>query len=308
MTTKQENRFKMQLSVNGYLLSNAEITKELPEFDAIFAEFQHINNEIDRITKIQSFDRTGHAKEKSQLKEVLVLLSLDNSQKLTAFAKLNKDPVLAAEIKFTKSQLNSTNDLMISEFARMIYDKAEANLGSLSAYGITQETQSVLLNSINAYNLSVSKPRLGQTERSDATKQLAEFFTAAEELLAKIDAVVNILMLKQPGFYNQYKEARKIVDSGTSYLALKASAIEAVEGTPLRGVTFTFFPEGVKMSVGNEKIVKKTAEKGAFYLKTLPEGNYNVKVSKTGFKVQEVKVSVVPGEMAEMEVEMEKEG
>ena len=308
MTTKQENRTKMHLAVIDYLAPNAEFTKDLPDFDANFAAFKHINNEIDRITKIQSFDRTGHAKEKGQLQEVLILLALDNSQKLSAFAKLSKNLVLTAEIKFTKSKLAGSNDIMLSEYARMIYDKAEANLGALSAYGITQETQSLLLNSINAYNLSISKPRLGQTERSDATKQLAEYFITADDLLAKIDAVINILMLKQPNFYNQYKDARKVVDTGTSSLALKASAIEVAGGTPLKGVKFIFFPEGVMMSMGNEKIEKKTAEKGIFYLKTLPEGNYNVKVSKTGFKGQEVKVSVVPGEMAEIEVEMEKEG
>lgn len=307
MTTKQENRLNMALSSRDFLLQNSAITKELPEFEAIFNPFQNTLIEIDRVVKIQSYDKTGFAKEKAQLRDVLILLAFDNSQKLTAFAKLKNLTGLLNEIKFTRSKLTGSKDIMISEFAKMIYDKAEANLESVAAYGITKETQALFLNSINAYNESVSKPRLSLTERTEATRQINEKFRQIDELLEKLDVIVNIVMLTQPEFYSRFKEVRKIIDTGTSSRALKASAMDIIAGMPLKGVKFTFFPEGAIMNPGNESLVKKTAEKGIFYVKGIPEGNYKIKISKTGYKEQEAKVSIVPGEMAEVEVEMEKE-
>lgn len=308
MTIQQESRFNMYQVVSDYLVPNSEITKDLPEFVANFTTFQTIIKEIHKISELQNFDKTGFAKEKKQLQEVLIMLVNDNSQKLTAFAKLTNNLVLLNEVKFTKSGLRNANETLLKDFAQMVYDRAQANLGSLGTYGITQETQSVLLNAINAYNSSVTRPRLELTEKSDATKQLAQYFKNGDVLIDKMDAVINILMTGQPNFFNRYKDVRKVIVTGTGTLALRATASEAPMGTPLRGARFTFISDGGMMagSAADIKIVKKTAAKGNFYLKSIPEGTYHVKVTKTGYKEKTVTVSVVPGEMADVKVELER--
>lgn len=305
MTIQQESRFNMYQVVSDYLMPNSELTKDLPEFAANFGAFQNAINEIHRISELQNFDKTGFAKEKKQLRDVLLMLAYDNSQKLAAFANLSNNQVLHTEVKFTKSDLKEANETLLKDYAQMIYDRAQTNLGSLGAYGITQETQSVLINAINAFNASIGKPRLGLTEKSDATKQLAGFLKEADVLIGKMDVVINILMMNQPNFYNRYKEVRKVVITGTGTLALKATAVELPGSTPLKGAKFTFMPDGGMMAE-NIEIVKKTAEKGIFYLKSIPEGTYKVKITKTGFKEKEVTISVVPGEMADLKVELEK--
>jgi hypothetical protein len=308
MTIPQESKFNMYGVVDDYLTPNSELTKDLPEYPAIFGRFQIARNEIHRISELQNFDKTGFAKEKKQLRDVLYMLAYDNSQKLTAFANLSNNKVLHTEVRFTKSNLKEANETLLKDYAQMVYDRAQTNLGSLGAYGITQETQSVLLNAINAFNASVGKPRLGVTEKSDATKQLAGLFKECDMLLEKIDLVINILMLKEPNFYNRYKDVRKIIVTGTGSLALKATAVELHGGIPVRGAKFTFVPDGGLMAGngGNIEIVKKTAEKGNFYIKSMPEGIYKVRVTKTGYKEKEVTISVAPGELADLSVEMEK--
>jgi hypothetical protein len=302
----------MLLAVRDYLLPNVELTKDLPEFSANFGAFQNTINEIQKIAELQKFDKTGLAKEKEQLRELLTMLVSENSLKLSAYAKLSNNIGLASEVKFTKSQLRKSPDTAVKDYAQIVYDKAEANLSALGSYGITQETQSVLLNAINAYNSSLSKPRLGLTEKSQATKQLAVLFQGADKLIGKLDAVINIIKMGKPEFYNSYRSARKVVETGTRSLILKASAIELPGGIPLKGATFTFVPDGgMKVAElgaggGSTEIVKKTAEKGSFNVRNMPEGTYRVRVSKTGYKDKEVTVSVVPGEMAELRVELEK--
>lgn len=305
MRMKQESRINMYQVSDDYLILNSDITKDLPEFEVNYTRFHKNVIEIHRLSELQNFDKTGYAKEKKQLRDVLLLLARDNSQKLAAFANLSNNNVLHTEVKFTKSDLREANETLLIDYAQIVYDRAQSNLGSLGSYGITQETQTVYLNAINAFSASISKPRLGVTEKSDATKQLAVLFTESDVLLRKIDDVINIRMMSHPNFYNRYKDVRKVVTTGAGKLALKASAVELPGGVPLKGAKFTFLPEGVMMS-GNVELVKKTADKGNFYLKSIPEGIYKVKITKTGFKEKEVMVSVVPGEMAEISVELEK--
>ena len=79
---------------------------------------------------------------------------------------------------------------------------------------------------------------------------------------------------------------------------------------PLKGVTLTITPDGGKTALnmkGNgEKIVKKTAEKGGFMVKSLPERTYNVTITKNGYKDQVVTVAVTDGEMSDLNVELTK--
>ena len=308
MTTKQENRLGMCLAVRDYLTTNSTFTKDLPEFAVIFLALQNLIPEIQNRAELQRFDKKGFAKEKKQLRDSLVLLIIDNSSRLSAFASLSNNVVLHNEVKFTKSQLRSTSDTGIKDVAQCIYDRAQANLNSVGSYGITQETQTVLLNSINSYNAALAKPRLGQTEKSQATKQLALLFDESDKLMEKLDTVIKILMLGQPDFFNGYRSVRKVVETGTGSLALKGAAVELPRGNPLKGVTFTFAPDSSMMtgSGANGEIVKKTAEKGSFNIKNMPGGIYHVRVTKTGYKERIVTISVAPGEMTTLNVELER--
>jgi hypothetical protein len=308
MTTEQESIRGMHFSVRDYLEPKAEITKDLPEFVANFADYKVVLSRMDKISELQNFDKTGLAKEKAQLQDVLIMLAKVNSVKLASFAKISKNTVMMTEVKFTKTKLIKAPDTVLKDYSQMIYDKAQANLGSLGAYGITQETQGVLLNAINAYTISIARPRLGIAELSQATKHLAELFRTADNLLGEIDAAMNVLITSQPDIYNGYYNVRKVVVTGKKRLALKGAASE-LNGSPLKGVRFTFVPDGGILMAGNgaiSEIVKMTAKKGNFYIKNMPEGIYKVRVTKTGYKEKIVSVSVAAGELASLSVELEK--
>jgi hypothetical protein len=57
---------------------------------------------------------------------------------------------------------------------------------------------------------------------------------------------------------------------------------------------------------GNGHIVKKTAEKGIFYIKSATDGTYNVTIEKPGYKIQNAVVSIVNGELTVLEIDLEK--
>jgi hypothetical protein len=310
MTIEQESRLSMYLATRDYLVPNSSIIKGLPSFQENFTSFQSTIMQIQDIAEQQKIDKTGITEGKNQLRMALAELAADNSRKLTAFAKLNNNPTLLGEVKFNESDLKRCADTALKDYSQIVYDRAQANISALADYGITEATQNSLLNAINAYNASIAKPKIGITERSQATKQLVVLFKMADASLSNMDATVEIIRLAQPNFYNGYKAVRKVVETGAGSLALRGCAIDVLTGEPVMGVTFKFFSDEntdkETAAHGNASLIKKTAEKGSFNVKNINEGVYQVRVTKPGYKEKIITVSVAEGEMTDLRVGLEK--
>ncbi len=296
----------MYLALRDFLIPNEAITKDLPNFGANFTVLRDTIEKIQTIAELQRGDITGITKQKNEIRNTLIALTSDCSRKISAFAKNSNNTVLLSEVKTGKSGLVNVTDVALKDHAQIIYEKAQANLESLVSYGISAETQKILLDAINLYNTSIAKPRVGIAEKSQATKELVILFNTADTVIVNMDYAVEIIRLTQSTFYNGYKTARKLVDTGTSRLSLKAVAREAGNGNPIKGVTFRFVHSDLKVPGSNGEIVKKTADGGSFNLKNIAPGNYQVVISKPGFVEKKVLVSVSEGEMTELVVELER--
>jgi hypothetical protein len=308
MTTNQESKLNGYLTLRNFLIPYEEVTKDLPNFALSIARLLSNVIQIQSISEVQKSDKTGLAIEKNRLRELLITTAADYSRKITAFAKFTNNNTLLTEARFSESDLGRMTDVALKDYLQIIHAKAEANIGSLSEYGINQETQKIFTDTISAYNTSLSTPRTGIAEKSKATKKLKVLFDAAEADVENMDFAVGIIKLTQPDFYNGYKASRKLVDSGSGVLALTATARELVSGEPVSGAVFTFRPDSAKSSGsnGNGEITRKTAGKGSFHIKNMKPGTYRVSVSKPGYKEKEVSVSIANGERSLLKVEMEK--
>jgi len=78
----------------------------------------------------------------------------------------------------------------------------------------------------------------------------------------------------------------------------------------VKGVTVSFSLNGGAKKVVNDNgepvVVKKTAEKGGFNIKSLAAGVYQVTLKKMGYTDQVITVSVNDGEMSLVEAKIEK--
>jgi len=307
MTNKQESRLKMYLAVKDFLVQNDPLTKDLPEFPASYTELQDSINQIQLIDEQQKDVKTGIAKDKKELKNTLIYLAADNSGKVFAFATISKNKALMDEVNFSISDLGRMTDVAIKSYAEALHKKVEANIDALAKYGITVETQKVLEEALSAYNNSLAKPRVGIAEKRKATKQLAALFITSDAIVEKIDAIIGIIRYNQVNFFNGYKTVRKLVDTNTGVIALRATAIDVTTGEPVKGAIFTFTSDGTMTgSDASAEITKKTANKGSFHIKNMQPGTYKVIIRKPGFKEKIVTVSISGGERSDLNVELEK--
>jgi hypothetical protein len=234
-----------------------------------------------------------------------------------AYATNSNNAVLLAETSYTESDLKRSPDTVLKDRCQVIYDRANSNLTALSTYGVTAAILTNLSTAITNFNTAIPKPRIGIADKKLATVQLATLFDTLDSNFAKIDVLVEMVKVSQVNFYNEYKSLRKIIDTGTGSLALKGTATELQSGGPVKNATFTFQPASAAQlkamnnsaagnGNGNSPIVKKTAAKGSFNIKSMPEGTYTVTITKPGYKAQIATVSVVNGEMSDLVVQLEK--
>ncbi len=317
MTNDQQSRLSMYLAVRDFLTPNATITANLPNFSTNFTVVQNTIPLIQNAAEQQKIDKSGITDNKKLLKGNLVTIAADNSRKLTTYAKFTNNLPLLSEVSFTESDFRNSSDTDLKDKAQIVYDFAQTNVASLATYGITAATQTVFLAAINAYNTALAAPRVGTVVTTQATGQLVTYFKTADTALDNMDAAIDIIKLTQVVFYAGYHNARKIIDTGAGSLALKGSATDLQSEEPVQNATFTFAPannallksastNGNGNGNGAEKIVKKTAEKGNFNIKSMPEGTYTVTITKPGYKDQVVTVNVVNGELAKLDVLLEK--
>jgi len=127
-----------------------------------------------------------------------------------------------------------------------------------------------------------------------------------------MDSAVEVVRLPEPVFYHAYRNARKIIDNGTGSLAVKGFVTEQTSGEPVKGATLLFSPLGVDGAMRaagamvSNGILKRTAQKGGYNIKSLPEGMYQVVVKKVGYEDQVVQVAVAAGERTTLDVVLQR--
>jgi hypothetical protein len=306
MTTEQRIRLNMFLGVRNYGNQNEAIAKAINKFYGSFEKLMVTTDEIQSIGELQGVPKTGLASDKNNLKKNLIAVSVKNSNKVAILAKQMNNDTLLDEVRISEGQLVRLSGTALIERAKTIYNRVETNIGNLAEQAVTPETQKAFMEAIKAFNNALETPRTGIVEKRKATQKLKVLFATADSLIEIMDLAAGSAKDEYPDFYNGYKTARKLIDTKTGLLALKASAKELNSGVPVHGALFTFVHAIEGMSSGNGEIVKKTSKKGSFQIKNMKAGTYNVIVKKPGYKPKEISVIVESGERAELFVELEK--
>lgn len=299
MTNKQESKFKMSLSTDEFLVKNENLTKDLPEFGATITEFRDTLVKIKTIDGQQENVRTGVAKSKREIKNSLIILAAENSGKVFAFAKVSNNKPLMDEVNFSISDLGRMTDVAFRTYADELNKKMLTLLDSIGKYGITAETQKKYADALAAYEDKLVKPRISIAEKREATKELQTLFISLDSHLSKLDAIIGIIRYTEVKFYNGYRTVRRLVNTNSGEVALKATAKDITSSEPLKGVLFTLTSDGTVLS-------KKTADKGSFHIKNMKPGTYKVVVKKDRYKGQEMTVEISDGGRNELTVELEK--
>jgi hypothetical protein len=112
---------------------------------------------------------------------------------------------------FTRARDDQRDDI-----TQQIHDLANTNIAALGPFGITAATLSALQTRIGAYIAVIGSPRVARVKISTATEMLDTEFARADMILNdRIDGLMEQFKNSGTSFYADYKNARRIVDTGS---------------------------------------------------------------------------------------------
>ncbi len=285
MNTRQENKLSMFIVVREYLNKNAAITTALPNFASLYTALTDGINQIHDIRALQELDKKGLAVTKRSLKGRLIESALDVSRKTVAYAEFAGNNELSAEVNYTKSDLLRCSDTILFDRAQIIYVRALAIAPLLVPYDVSASQLAGLQILLSAYSASIPKPRLGIAEKKQATDRLPVLIRQVDTILHQVDILLEVMRNTNYGFYSAYKSVRLIVDYGHGKMALKGKVRDSESTIALHGARMIFSKIDIN---GNpdpcfRALNKKSAKKGGFSIKKLPQGTYKVTINKPGY-------------------------
>ena len=288
MDYQKIQKLKMYLTARVFLRANPEILAKLPNAQEYLTALDAVILSIQ--TNSALFDAgTEEIKELTNAqKEKLVADAFENANKLKAYASYKDDKVLLAFCTVTEKKLGKLEDMELIQFAKALYNKINEHLPELIRYQLTPETQAGLQLLTTQYEMASPELEKAKSEHKNVKAALDENYKAADLLMGKLDNEVEIVRSTEPQFYSQYQTIRK-VDLHTEPNQLVGHVLDAETGAGVPNATVTLtLNDSTK-----DPIVKQSADKGGFQVKTITPGYYTVTMTKIGYQTQTFTITVM---------------
>ena len=302
MTTRQDNKLKMNLATRIFLLEHPEVLAQIPHSADFMAELN------EGIALIQENDnemapqqRSAGTTNKGDLREILEKNIMSVSGNFQAFAAITGNTLLLNETRITVKMLAAASEIRLISIANTLHGVVGVHLIELEPYKLTSATQSLFRANITNFESAIPHHSNKEVKRQGHSRTLDDGFDKADHSLSMFDYGVEIVRYNEPDFYAGYKLVRKIPEYGTGTLQVQGTITDAATAKPIPGVTITFFAQGTT----NPVLTKKTAAGGGINIKSLPERIYDVTIEKTGYKTYTGSIVVVFEALARLDVQLE---
>ena len=290
MTNLQIQKLRMYIALSILLKENPAILAKLPNGTKLLTALDNAITDIQANNLRQQESDAILREQLEELRKNLVNNILTTSRKMQAFADDKKSNALLKDIRYTKTNFGGLSYIEIVAIAKKLHETVNLYLAELEMYELNAETQKTLLADTTVYETTAPKLDNWQRDQKEITNILRINYKTADEIVASIDKQVEIVHDSEPEFYKKYKTTRKVdVPADVVQLVAKITDAESGAGVPNATVTFTLNDSTA------EPIVKQTAEKGGFQIKTIASGIYTVKVQKIGYQTQTLTITL-PGD------------
>ncbi len=278
MTRNQERTLSMLILFSNTMKKATAVTATIPTFSTKFAELEAKINEIRDIEQQQSTQtNTIDSSAKKDLRMQCFLQLRTVSDSLNAFAIGTENNTLAQQVAMPIGKLKTAADTTFATQCETFYNIALPLAADLVPYGVPALLLPSFRTDIDNYLNIISAPRENIINRADTTKKLAAIFTEAKTILSKLVKLAAIKRTSDASFYNKLIESTKIVDTGSTPIALRVS-VKDQDGTAIRGFTFTFV-----RATDSKAFEYRTNENGTIVRQFFKDGVYTVTASRIGF-------------------------
>jgi hypothetical protein len=217
MNKVNENKMSMFYALLQVLEKHVAVWTGLVPFKNAHDEFKNNVGSLEQATQTQESSLTGVALDKRYKKEAMVKKTLEISQVLFAYAEDQGDVVLRAKVDYSRSDYMKVRDAVVAQTCQNIHDLANPLIASLAAYGLVAGDLSTQQAEIDAYTATVGSPRAALIVRKGATAEINALVKDSMKILNnRMDKLMPEYETSNADFFQEYFDARMIVDSGSS--------------------------------------------------------------------------------------------
>jgi len=212
MNNNQQNKYNMYVASRATLHKYQNIWTTLPGFAESVDDIDTQLAIITSLAQVQASPNGGAALKKTA-KQSLVGTAFQIAAATRAFAVVNKNAELAAQLDYSEYDLGKGRPQEVVARCRNLWSTATDNLQASAAFGVTAAKLTSLKQRINAFEAADPKPRNGRTATKAATDSLPPAFAQVDEILNDcLDGLMAQFKDSSSEFYNEYFAARTVVD------------------------------------------------------------------------------------------------
>lgn len=276
MNAKQEAKLNMYRATEQHCDENSSIISQTPAFQTAFTTFKGKITDIIGTTSLTETALQGITVNKKTSKQDLCQLAADTASVIYAFASVNKNETLKAEVNYSYSALYKSKDDELAPRCQIIATRARENETELLPFGIKDADIEALELAIASYSQDAPKPRTALSQRKTQRANLKTLFAEADAILKdQMDKLVVTFRANNPDFVSTYFNTRTIVDPATTTTELRGTITDNSNATAINNATVEIV-ELTKSTTSNSV--------GYYQFKPVPFGTYTVRVVKTGFQ------------------------
>jgi hypothetical protein len=215
MNKKQENQYRMYLSVEKVCDENQQAYQTIPALASAIAALKANNLKITQVRVSQKTPTTGYTDQRDKIKKEMAELAFEIAGSVCAYAHVNGNEVLSKKVDFSFSELVYARDAVVKSRATVILNEANAVVSQLADYGATPELLQQLTQKMAEFDDIVGKKGYNKEETQTATEQISILLSQNSELLKnQIDKLMLKFKNTNADFYTNYFNAREIYNFG----------------------------------------------------------------------------------------------
>lgn len=258
---------------------------------------------INSLNQIADGTTTGVTLDTKALRKAMTDLALKCANATLAYANSIHNNTLAALVNYSESELNRLKKEDVDDTCEAIHDATNTNIAGATNFGVVASDVTDLQASIDLYRTASQNPRQALISKSQAKQQVTNMIREVIDdlMIAQMDKMVNTLKTVNKDFCSGYKQAREILDLGTTTAKVRGTVLDE-EDVPLKGVLFSILDTGTEDVV----VSVKTDNKGKFNAAKLAAGTFDFKWELSGYKtVIETEVKITNGKELKRKVVMD---
>ena len=215
MNKRQINKARMYFATDLVLDNHQELISPFPELISAHQSIKEKISLIDIYRQVQEANNSGLTVSKFILRADLIKLINKFDAALLAHATIIKDNELKTQASYSNTELLRAADPTLYDIGYLLYNLANPIRPVMERFFVTETDFNQMESVLTSFRGSIPQKRVALGTSKVSTGNIGETFNAIDLLLKEeVDVLIQPFQFTQIDFYNKYKSARTIVDTG----------------------------------------------------------------------------------------------